>query len=62
MRWKGKTLYYDGREVVMDEKRKKQVMAELFEGVDTPYGINALQRILTKEYVGITQKDSRDFL
>ena len=42
MKWKGKTLFYDGREVVLDDKRKNKVLAELFEGVDTPYGMNAL--------------------
>ena len=54
MKWKGKTLFYDGREVVLDDKRKNKVLAELFEGVDTPYGMNALQRVLSQKYIGIT--------
>lgn len=42
MTWKGKTLFYDGREVVTDTKRQGEILAELYEGVDTPFGMNQL--------------------
>ncbi len=42
VKWKGKQLFYDGREVVMDAQRKRDILIELYEGIDTPYGINAL--------------------
>ena len=59
---KGKQLFYDGREVVMDKKRKEEILIELYEGIDTPYGINALQRVISKKFIGVTQKDLREFL
>ena len=42
MEFKGKTLFYSGREVVLDDKRKQEILANLFESPDTPYGMNAL--------------------
>ena len=42
VKWKGKQLFYDGREVIRDDKRRQEVLIELYEGIDTPYGINAL--------------------
>ena len=60
--WKGKTLFYGDREVVMDVKRKREILIELYEGIDTPYGINALQRVISQKFIGITQKDLREFL
>ena len=62
VKYKGKRLFYDGREVVMDPKRKREVLIELYEGIDTPYGINALQRVISKKFIGVTQKDLREFL
>ncbi len=59
---KGEQLFYDGREVVMDKKRKEEILIELYEGIDTPYGINALQRVISKKFIGVTQKDLREFL
>ena len=59
---KGEKLFYDGREVVMDPKRKREVLIELYEGIDTPYGINALQRVISQRFIGVTQKDLREFL
>ena len=60
--WKGKQLFYDGREVIRDAKRKRAVLIELYEGIDSPYGINALQRVISKRFIGITQKDLKKFL
>ncbi len=40
--WKGKQLFYDGQEVIRNDKRKREVLIELYEGIDSPYGINAL--------------------
>ena len=42
VKWKGKQLFYDGREVVLDSTRKRAILIELYEGIDNPYGINAL--------------------
>ena len=42
VKYKGKQLFYDGREVIRDDKRKREVLIELYEGIDSPYGINAL--------------------
>jgi hypothetical protein len=60
--WKGKVMYYDSRELVASKTRKLEVLKHIFEGVDTPYGINALQKVLSRDYIGITQKDLREFL
>ena len=62
LKWKGDTMFYDGREVVRDDKRREAILADLYESVDTPYGINQLQRVLTQRYIGITQKHLREFL
>ena len=44
------------------DKRRQEILQQLYEGVDTPYGMNKLQRILTRDYIGVTQKNLRDFL
>ena len=62
MEWKGSVLFYDGREVVMGEKRRQKILQELYESPDTPYGINKLQRIVAAKYIGVTQKHLREFL
>ena len=46
----------------MDMRRKREILIELYEGIDTPYGIVALQKVLSSKFIGITQRDLREFL